>query len=238
MSLKYGRVLLKMSGELLGGEGESGIAPERVQALAAELADVRRLGVQLGLVVGGGNIFRGGRGGVPGLRRVTGDQVGMLATLMNALILRDALLSQDVPARVYSAWRVDPVAEPFVAERAQQDLAAGTIVVFASGTGNPFFTTDTAGVLRAIEIGAGAMLKGTKVDGVYDADPRTVPGAVRFETLSFDEALRRDLKVMDAAAFALARENALPVCVFDVARRGNLRRLLEGEPVGTWVGKG
>jgi uridylate kinase len=238
MDLKFRRILLKLSGEILAGEADFGISPERVADLADELAELHARGLQIGLVVGGGNIFRGYKGSQRGMDRVTGDQMGMLATVINSLALQDALEKHDVPTRVMTAIRMDQLAEPFIRRRAIRHLEKGRIVIMAAGTGNPYFTTDTAGVLRAVEIGADVVLKGTKVDGVYDADPKTTPNASRFTDLTYVEVLNRDLKVMDAAAVSLSRENDLPIIVFDINRRGDLRRVVEGEKVGTLVAKG
>lgn len=238
MQLKYKRILLKMSGEVLGGGGESGIDGGRIETLVQELDELRSHGVQVGLVVGGGNIFRGASGTERGVDRVTGDHMGMLATVINSLAVQDALSKRDIDARVMTAIRMDQIAEPFVRRHAVRHLEQGRMVIMAAGTGNPFFTTDTAGVLRAVEIGADAMLKGTKVDGVYDSDPSDNPNAKRYKQLSHDEAMQRDLRVMDATAFSLSRDNNLPIIVFDVSRRGDLLRIVQGEEVGTLVGKG
>ena len=238
MSLKYRRILLKMSGELLGGQGESGINVDRVHVLAEDLKVLHERGIQIGLVVGGGNIFRGTQGMTRGIDRVTGDHMGMLATVINSLAVQDALEKHGVAACVMSALRIESVAEPYVRRDAMRRLESGQVVIVAAGTGNPFFTTDTAGVLRAIELGADVVLKGTKVDGVYDDDPAKNPSAKRFESLSYRDVLNRDLKVMDATAISLSRENDLPIVVFDVTRRGDLLRIVEGEPVGTLVAKG
>jgi uridylate kinase len=239
VSLKYRRIVLKMSGEVLAGDGDSGISAERIHELADELEGLHRREVQVGLVVGGGNIFRGVQGSRDGIDRVTGDHMGMLATVINALAVADALDKHGVPARVLSALPIGGgVVETYGRPVAMRALDDGQVVVFAAGTGNPFFTTDTAGVLRAIEVGADVILKGTKVDGVYDADPMIEPRAKRFETLTYNEVLSRDLKVMDATAISLSRENGLPIVVFDVNRRGDLLRIVEGERVGTLVGKG
>jgi uridylate kinase len=237
MSLKYRRILLKMSGELLAGAGESGISVDRVHALAEDLQVLHGRGVQIGLVVGGGNIFRGAQGTSRGIDRVTGDHMGMLATVINSLAVQDALEKHGVPACVMSALRIEAVAEPYVRRDAIRRLEAHQVVICSAGTGNPFFTTDTAGVLRAIELGCDVILKGTKVDGVYDDDPVRNPAAQRFERLSYRDVLARDLKVMDATAISLSRENNLPIIVFDINRKGDLLRLIEGEPVGTVVGK-
>jgi uridylate kinase len=238
MSLKYRRILLKMSGEVLAGDGGSGIDPKRVARLAEELAALVERGVQVGVVVGGGNIFRGLQGSRRGVDRVLGDQMGMLATVVNSLAVQAALERQGVPAVTLSALAVEAVAERFTARGAVRALESGQVVLLGAGTGNPFFTTDTAGVLRAIEIGADVLLKGTKVDGVYDADPVVQPGARRFDQLTYREVLERDLKVMDATAVSLAGENDLPIVVFDVNRKGDLLRIVAGECVGTLVAKG
>lgn len=234
MKLKYKRILLKMSGEVLGG-GEAGIDSGRIDTLVEELDELRNHGVQIGLVVGGGNIFRGASGGVD---RVTGDHMGMLATIINSLAVQDAFTKRGIDARVMTAIKMDQIAEPFVRRHAIRHLEQGRMVIMAAGTGNPFFTTDTAGVLRAVEINADALLKGTKVDGVYDSDPNGNPDAKRFKQLSHQEALERDLRVMDATAFSLSRDNNMPIIVFDVSRRGDLLRIVQGEDVGTLVGKG
>ncbi|MFQ5598926.1 MAG: UMP kinase [Candidatus Krumholzibacteriia bacterium] len=238
MDLKYRRILLKVSGEVLAGPGGSGIDRERIDSLADELRELRARGVQVGLVVGGGNIFRGQAGSQQGIDRVTGDHMGMLATVINSLAVQDALARCRVPARVMTAIRMTQIGEPFVRGAAIEHLENGRIVLMAGGTGNPFFTTDTAGVLRAIEIGADVLLKGTKVDGVYDADPMSNPDAVRFSRLSYQEALSRDLRVMDATAFSLSKDNDLPIIVFDINGRGDLLRIVQGQEVGTLVGKG
>jgi uridylate kinase len=236
--LRYRRIVLKMSGEVLGGAQGVGLASDRLQALAQELDETRRAGVQIGLVVGGGNIFRGAQGSTRGFDRVSGDQMGMLATVINSLAVQDALQQAGVEARVLSAIPMPTVAEGWNRARAVEHLEHGRVVIFAAGTGNPFFTTDTAGVLRALEVDAEALLKGTKVDGVYDADPVANPKAVRFTTLTHAEALRRNLRVMDASAFSLAMERELPIIVFDISRRGDVVRIARGESVGTLVGKG
>ncbi len=238
MELKYRRILLKTSGEILAGNRGVGLDDDRIDELARELAGVHREGVQIGLVLGGGNLFRGQTGSSRGIDRVTGDHMGMLATVINSLALQDALTRHGVPARVLTAVRMTQIAEPFAQRTAIEHLENGNIVVLAGGTGNPFFTTDTAGVLRAMEIGAEVLLKGTKVDGVYDSDPALNPGAVRYERLHYDEALSRNLRVMDATAFSLSRDNDLPIIVFDINAPGGLLRIVAGEPVGTVVGKG
>jgi uridylate kinase len=234
----YRRILLKTSGEVLAGARGVGLDGDRIDALAAELRTLHADGVQVGLVLGGGNIFRGQTGSMRGIDRVTGDHMGMLATVINSLAVQDALARCAVPARVMTAIRMTQVAEPFVGRTAIDLLENGCIVIMAGGTGNPFFTTDTAGVLRAMEIGAEVLLKGTKVDGVYDADPATNPSAKRYQRLTYDEALGRDLRVMDATAFSLSRDNDLPIIVFDINAPGALRRIVAGDDVGTVVGKG
>ena len=238
MALKYRRILLKLSGEVLGGPGGSGIDRGRLDAMAAEVRELQVQGVQVGVVIGGGNIFRGKAGNLQGVDRVTGDHMGMLATVINSLAMQDALSRCDVPARVLSAIRMTQIAEPFARRTALEHLESGRVVLLAGGTGNPFFSTDTAGVLRAIELGAEVLLKGTKVDGVYDSDPVHNPHAVRFQRLSYDEALSRDLRVMDATAFSLSRDNGLPIVVFDINARGDLLRIVAGETIGTLVEKG
>jgi uridylate kinase len=232
----YTRILLKMSGEALQGpSGGSGIDFGTVGRFADEIADVAREGVQVGLVVGGGNIFRGAKAAETGLDRPTGDYMGMLATVINALAVQAALEARDVQTRVMSAIEMPPVAERYIRRRATRHLDKGRVVIFAAGTGNPFFTTDTAAALRANEMGAEVLLKATNVDGVYDADPKTHSEAKRFESLSYTEALTRNLRVMDATAISLCRENRLPVIVFNLNTPGNIHRVLHGEPIGTLV---
>ncbi len=234
MEAHYRRVLLKLSGEALGGEEGSGLDPDRLRALARELAEARTLGVELALVVGGGNILRGAS--AREMDRVRADYMGMLATVINALALEDALRRVGVPVRVLSALRVEGVGEPYHRERALEHLAAGRILILACGTGNPFFTTDTAATLRALEIGAQILFKATKVDGVYDDDPLRNPRARKYDYLSYEEVLSRGLKVMDATAIALAREHGLPVRVFNMLKSGQIKRALQGENIGTLVG--
>ena len=238
MTIKYQRVLLKMSGEILAGNGGVGIDRVRLDGLAGELRELQAKGVQVGLVVGGGNIFRGAAGALQGVDRVTGDHMGMLATVINSLAVQDALTRVGIQARVMTAVRMTQIAEPFVRRTAIEHLEQGHIVILAGGTGNPFFTTDTAGVLRAIEIGAEVLLKGTKVDGVYDSDPVHNPNAVRYKRLSYDDALSQDLRVMDSTAFSLSRDNGMPIIVFDINAAGTLQRIVAGEEVGTLVEKG
>ncbi len=231
----YQRILLKLSGEALLGSQDYGIDPAVMQRVAAEIAEVCSLGVQVGLVIGGGNIFRGAGLAEAGMDRVTGDQMGMLATVINSLAMQDALESHGVTARVMSALQIHEVCEDYIRRRAVRHLEKGRVVILAAGTGNPFFTTDTAASLRAIEIGADVLLKATKVDGIYSADPVKVPDAVRYEGLSFDQVLAEDLRVMDATAIVMCRENDLPLIVFNLNNPGDLVRLVRGESLGTSV---
>ncbi|HWI59987.1 MAG TPA: UMP kinase [Bacillota bacterium] len=232
---KYGRILLKLSGEALGGEAGIGISPEAVQDMARQVREVRELGVQVVVVVGGGNIFRGLSGSERGIERATGDYMGMLATVINALALQDALEKLGVATRVQSAITMAQVAEPFIRRRAVRHLEKGRVVIFGGGTGNPYFSTDTAAALRATEIGAEVILKATKVDGVYDSDPKKNPQAKRFEHITYLEALQKQLKVMDSTAFSLCMDNKMPIIVFDLFRPHNLKRVVLGETVGTIV---
>ncbi len=234
-NIVYRRVLLKLSGEALLGDAPYGISTEVMDDLAAQIRDVHALGVELGLVVGGGNIFRGVAGSAKGMDRASADQMGMLATVMNALALQDALTRKGVEARVLSAIELGRMAEHFVRGRALKHLAAGRVVIFAAGTGNPFFTTDTAAALRALEINAQALFKATKVDGVYDKDPAQYPDAHKFDELTYQEVLEKDLRVMDAAAIALARDAGLPVVVFNMQKPGNIEKVLAGKKIGTTV---
>ena len=231
----YRRILLKLSGEALMGEDSYGINREVIDRIVAEIAEVTRLGVEIAVVIGGGNIFRGVAPGAAGMDRATADYMGMLATLMNALALQDALRRAGVESRVQSALRIDQVAEPYIRGRALRHLEEHKVVIFAAGTGNPFFTTDTAAALRAMEIGAEILLKATKVDGVYDADPVTHPNARRYAQLEYADLLRDQLKVLDAAAVSLCMENDLPIVVFDLNRPDNITRVAAGEPVGTLI---
>ena len=231
----YRRVLLKISGEALGGEQGYGIDPEVIGRIAEEIAEVVRLGVQLAVVIGGGNIFRGLAASAGGLERATGDYMGMLATVINALALQDSIEKAGVPTRVLSAIEMRAVAEPYIRRRAIRHLEKGRVVVFGAGTGNPFFTTDTAGALRAVEIGAEAILKATKVDGVYTADPVKDKTATRYHRITFDEAFVKNLKVMDATALALCRDQKLPINVFSIFKEGALKRVVMGEDEGTLV---
>ena len=231
----YQRILLKLSGEALLGSQEYGIDPPVTQRVAAEIAEVLGLGVQVGLVIGGGNIFRGAGLAEAGMDRVTGDQMGMLATVINALALQDALEGQGAVARVMSALQISEICEDYIRRRAVRHLEKGRVVIFAAGTGSPFFTTDTAASLRAIEIGANVLIKATKVDGVYTADPFEKSDAARYDGLSFDQILADNLKVMDATAIVMCRENNLPLVVFNLNNEGDLVRLVKGENLGTAV---
>src|SRR5690349_2183678 len=231
----YKRVLLKISGEALMGNQGYGINTEILRVVAGEIAETAKLGVELAIVVGGGNIFRGLSESSKGMDRASADYVGMLATVMNAVSLQDAIERQGVVTRVQSAIPMSQLAEPYIRRRAMRHLEKERIVIFGAGTGNPFFTTDTAAALRAMEIGAEILMKGTKVDGVYDKDPRKHPDARRYEQVTFTDALRQDLGVMDATAFALCRDNELPISVFDMTCRGNIQRVICGEPVGTRI---
>ncbi|MDH3507984.1 MAG: UMP kinase [Gammaproteobacteria bacterium] len=231
----YQRILLKLSGEALLGNQDYGVDPAVIRRVAAEIAEVCALGVQVGLVIGGGNIFRGAGLAEAGMDRVTGDQMGMLSTVINSLAMQDALERHGVFARVMSALQIHEVCEDYIRRRAVRHLEKGRVVILAAGTGNPFFTTDTAASLRAIEIGADVLLKATKVDGIYSADPLKVPDAVRYEGLSFDQVLAEDLRVMDATAIVMCRENNLPLIVFNLNNPGDLVRLVKGEVLGTSV---
>ncbi|MCA9498710.1 MAG: UMP kinase [Nitrospirales bacterium] len=237
MPLKYRRVLLKISGEMLAGEQTYGIQPSILHNLAAEIADVLTLKVEIAIVIGGGNIFRGLAASASGMERASADYMGMLATLLNALALQNALESKDIPTRVLSAIEMRQLAESYIRRRAIRHLEKKRVVIFAAGTGNPYFTTDTAAALRAMEIGADVIMKGTKVDGIYDADPMTTPTAKRFTELPFLSVLNKSLKVMDATAITLCMDNDLPIIVFDLTSSGNIKKILEGEPVGTIVSK-
>jgi uridylate kinase len=232
---KYRRILLKLSGEALGGEAALGICPEAVHDMAAQVAEVRELGVEVVIVVGGGNIFRGLQGSERGIERATGDYMGMLATVINALALQDALEKHSVTTRVLSAISMTAICEPFIRRRAVRHLEKGRVVIFAAGTGNPYFSTDTAAALRANEINAEVVLKATKVDGIYDKDPKKHADAKRYERITYTEALEKRLKVMDAAAFALCQDNKMPIIVFDFFRPHNLLRVVSGARVGTLV---
>jgi len=233
--LRYRRVLLKLSGEALMGDLDYGIQPAVIQRIAAEIATALAQGIEIAIVVGGGNIFRGEGLARAGMDRVTGDYMGMLATVMNALAIQDALESKDVFARVMSALQIHDVCEDYIRRRAVRHLEKGRVVILAAGTGNPFFTTDTAASLRAIEIGADILLKATKVDGVYDADPMTNPDAKRFEQVSYDNVIENKLNVMDATAIVMCRDNELPLRVFDLTRSNALVEAMAGKDLGTLI---
>ena len=232
---QYRRVLLKLSGEALMGDLDYGIEPKVIQRIAAEIATARNSGVEIAIVIGGGNIFRGAGLARAGMDRVTGDYMGMLATVMNALAIQDALESLNVYARVMSALQINEVCEDYIRRRAVRHLEKGRVVILAAGTGNPFFTTDTAASLRAIEIGADVLLKATKVDGVYDADPMSNPNAKRYERVSYDQVLSDKLSVMDATAIVMCRDNNLPLRIFDLTRENALVQAMSGDEIGTVV---
>jgi uridylate kinase len=232
------RILLKLSGEALMGEGDFGIDPDVLHRVAAEIADLTRQGIQIGLVIGGGNIFRGAGLAGGGFDRVTGDHIGMLATVMNGLAMQDALLKQGVDARTLSAFRIDSVCEHYARAKAVRHLEAGRVVILSAGTGNPFFTTDSAASLRAIEIGADVMIKATKVDGVYSADPMKVADAQFYPQLSYDRVIREGLAVMDQTAVVLCKEHGMPLRVMNINTEGALQRVVQGEAVGTLVTSG
>ena len=232
----YKRVLLKLSGETLMGKQTSGIDPAVVDGIAAEIREVVALGVQLGIVIGGGNIFRGLAASARGMERTSADYMGMLATVINSLALQSSLERAGIPTRVQTAIEMRAVAEPFIQRRAVRHLEKGRVVIFAAGTGNPYFTTDTAATLRAVEIRAEIILKATKVDGIYDRDPVLNADAVMYDKISYTEVLTKNLKVMDATAISLCRDNGLPLCVFNLQKAGNIKRVICGEEVGTIVG--
>jgi uridylate kinase len=231
----YKRVLLKLSGEALMGDDPFGINRDTIERMVADIGEVVALGVELAIVIGGGNIFRGVALGASGMDRATADYMGMMATVMNAMALQDAMRRAGIEARVQSALNIEQVVEPYIRPKAMRYLEEGKVVIFAAGTGNPFFTTDTAAALRGSEVGAQVVLKATKVDGVYSADPKKDPRATRFTSLTFDEALARKLQIMDATAFALCRDQKLPIKVFDIGKPGALKRVVLGEDEGTLV---
>ncbi|MEM9531727.1 MAG: UMP kinase [Pseudomonadota bacterium] len=233
--VQFQRILLKLSGEALLGAEDYGIDPLVIQRLAREVREVASLGVQVGIVIGGGNIFRGAGLAAAGMDRVTGDHMGMLATVINALAMQDALEKIGVTARVMSAIKINEVCEDYIRRRAIRHLEKGRVVLFAAGTGNPFFTTDSAASLRAVEIGADLVLKATKVDGIYSADPMTNPDAERFETLEYDDVIQKDLRVMDTSAIVLCRDQSVPLRIFDINNAGALLRIVQGENIGTLV---
>ena len=232
----YKRILLKMSGEAFKGDREYGIDPQFLRYVANEIKDAMTMSVQIGIVIGGGNIFRGIAGAANGMERVTADYTGMLATVMNALALQDALSKVDVDSRVQTAIEMREVAEPFVLRRAIRHMEKNRVVIFAGGTGNPYFTTDTTAALRAAEIRADAIFKATKVDGVYDEDPATHPEALKYDTLDHIVVLKRQLRVMDSTALSLSMDNHIPIMVFNLTEKGNIRKILSGEKIGTCIG--
>ncbi|MBY0507508.1 MAG: UMP kinase [Bryobacteraceae bacterium] len=234
--MAYQRILLKLSGEVMAGQGSFGIDPEKVAALAAEVADVARTGIQIGLVVGGGNFFRGVAAAARNMDRVSADHMGMLATVINALALQDALEKQGIQTRVMTAVQMPQVCEPYIRRRAIRHLEKGRLVIFAAGTSNPYFSTDTAATLRALEIKAEVIAKATRVDGVYDKDPLKHSDAVLFRHISYTEVLTQSLAVMDAPAVAMCRDNKMPIAVFNLNVHGNIQRFVQGEEIGTIIG--
>jgi uridylate kinase len=233
--MHYKRILLKLSGEALMGDQQYGIDPIRLKEYAHEIKQITEKGVEVAIVIGGGNIFRGLAGASSGMDRVQGDHMGMLATVINGLALQSALENEDVPTRLQSAININEVAEPFIRRKAIRHLEKGRVVIFGGGTGNPYFTTDSAAVLRAIEIGADVILKGTRVDGIYTSDPEKDTHATKFDFISFEDVLQKGLKVMDTTAFTLSQENELPIIVFDMNTKGNLLKVVSGEKIGTKV---
>ncbi|MFC5047310.1 UMP kinase [Aquimarina hainanensis] len=233
--MKYKRILLKLSGEALMGDRQYGIDPKRLAEYADEIKQITKEGVEVAIVIGGGNIFRGVAGASRGMDRVQGDHMGMLATVINGLALQSALEDAEIPTRLQSAVKINEVAEPFIRRKAIRHLEKGRVVIFGGGTGNPYFTTDSAAVLRAIEINADVILKGTRVDGIYTADPEKDADATKFDFITFDDVLRKGLKVMDTTAFTLSQENELPIIVFDMNKEGNLFKVVSGETIGTQV---
>ena len=231
----YRRILLKLSGEVLAGEQDFGIDPTKATQLANEIKSIHEMGVDIILIIGGGNIFRGLQAASKGMDRVTGDYLGMLATIMNAISLQDALEKNNVETRTLSAITVSQISEPYIRRRALRHLDKGRVVIVAGGTGNPYFTTDTAAALRATELKAQVLLKGTKVDGVFDKDPVVYSDAVRYNNVSFTEILGKNLRVMDLTAITLCKENALPICVFNINNKGDLKRIAEGKNIGTTI---
>ena len=235
ISMAYKRILLKLSGEALMGAQQQGIDPNRLNDYAKEIKALHLSGTEIAIVIGGGNIFRGVSGASKGMDRVQADYMGMLATVINGLALQSALENIDVPTRLQTAIKIEAIAEPFIKRKATRHLEKNRVVIFGSGTGNPYFTTDSAAVLRAIEINADVILKGTRVDGIYNEDPEKNKSAIKFDTLSFDEVLKKGIKVMDTTAFTLSQENKLPIIVFDMNVPGNLQKVVNGEKVGTRV---
>ena len=235
--MSYKRILLKLSGEALMGDRQHGIDPKRLADYAEEIKTIVEKGVEVAIVIGGGNIFRGVAGATNGIDRVQADYMGMLATAINGLALQSAIEGVDVKTRLLTAIKMEQVAEPFIKRRAVRHLEKGRVVIFGCGTGNPYFTTDTAAVLRAIEIDAEVILKGTRVDGIYNADPEKDPNAKKFDSITYMDVMNKGLKIMDMTAFALSKENDLPIIVFDMNTRGNLEKVVAGEPIGTKVVK-
>ena len=233
--MKYNRILLKLSGEALLGKNSYGIDNDRLVVYAEEIKEIHKQGVEIAIVIGGGNIFRGLTGSKDGIDRVQADYMGMLATVINGLALQNALENIDIPTRLQSAIKMESIAEPFIKRKATRHLEKGRVVIFASGTGNPYFTTDSAAVLRAIEINADVILKGTRVDGIYNEDPEKNKEAIKFDDISFEETIRKGLKIMDTTAFTLSKENKLPIIVFDMNTKGNLTKVIMGEKIGTKV---
>ena len=233
--MTYKRILLKLSGEALMGNRQYGIDPQRLSEYAKDIKEIVEKGIEVAIVIGGGNIFRGVAGASNGMDRVQGDHMGMLATVINGLALQSALENEGIPTRLQSAIKINEVAEPFIRRKAMRHLEKGRVVIFGGGTGNPYFTTDSAAVLRAIEIEADVILKGTRVDGIYSADPEKDASASKFKTISFDDVLSKGLKVMDTTAFTLSQENELPIIVFDMNKKGNLLKIVSGEQIGTTV---
>jgi len=233
--MQYKRILLKLSGEALMGSQQYGIDPKRLQEYAKEIKQVAEKGIEVAIVIGGGNIFRGLSGASQGMDRVQGDHMGMLATVINGLALQNALESEEIPTRLQTAISINEVAEPFIRRKAIRHLEKGRVVIFGGGTGNPYFTTDSAAVLRAIEINADVILKGTRVDGIYTSDPEKNKDAVKFESITFEDVLQKGLKVMDTTAFTLSHENELPIIVFDMNTKGNLEKVVLGKKIGTIV---
>ena len=233
--MKYKRILLKLSGEALLGKNSYGIDNDRLVDYASEIKQIHKQGVEIAIVIGGGNIFRGLSGSKDGIDRVQADYMGMLATVINGLAIQNALENIDIPTRLQSAIKMESIAEPFIKRKATRHLEKGRVVIFASGTGNPYFTTDSAAVLRAIEISADVILKGTRVDGIYNEDPEKNKKAIKFDDISFEETIRKGLKIMDTTAFTLSKENELPIVVFDMNTKGNLTKVVMGEKIGTKV---
>ncbi|WP_372766336.1 UMP kinase [Lutibacter sp.] len=235
--MAYKRILLKLSGEALMGDRQYGIDPKRLSAYAEEIKKIVENGIEVAIVIGGGNIFRGVSGASNGIDRVQGDYMGMLATIINGLALQSAIEAIGIKTRLLTAIKMEQVAEPFIKRRAVRHLEKGRVVIFGGGTGNPYFTTDTAAVLRAIEIGADVILKGTRVDGIYNSDPEINKDAIKFDSITYEDVLRKGLKIMDTTAFTLSQENNLPIIVFDMNKEGNLEKVISGETIGTKVDK-